>query len=110
MTKTTKVQQMSDHDLLIRVDAKVDQLSLDIREVKDGTTIEIANHEHRLLAIERVHDETNPKKAIEELAVVKQWQHDFNFKWRFIIAAAAFIGGLVSWIFSNVHLLNISLK
>lgn len=37
-----------DHDLIIRLDTKMDDLKADIKELKDGTAIKIDKHEERL--------------------------------------------------------------
>lgn len=44
---------LADHDLLQRVDTKVDGLIKDIKEIKDGTTTQLSDHETRLRSIEK---------------------------------------------------------
>ena len=39
MTMTLDQRRQADHDVLIRVDAKVDRLSLDVKDLKDGLTV-----------------------------------------------------------------------
>ena len=44
--------QQNDHDLIIRLDTKIDDLKVDIKELKDGTAMKIEDHETRLKLIE----------------------------------------------------------
>jgi hypothetical protein len=46
------LQSIRDHDLLIRLDQKVDQVSVDIKDLKDGTSKTVSDHESRLRDIE----------------------------------------------------------
>jgi hypothetical protein len=46
-------QNNRDHDLLIRLDQKVDALSTDIKDLKDGTAATINDHELRLRFLEK---------------------------------------------------------
>jgi len=45
-------EQQNDHDLIIRLDTKLDDLKTDIKELKDGTAMKIEDHEARLKIIE----------------------------------------------------------
>jgi N12 class adenine-specific DNA methylase len=41
-----------DHDLLIELKTRMESLKDDIRDLKDGTTVKISDHETRLFALE----------------------------------------------------------
>jgi hypothetical protein len=41
-----------DHDLLIELKTRMESLKDDIKDLKDGTTVKIADHETRLFALE----------------------------------------------------------
>jgi hypothetical protein len=41
-----------DHDLLIELKTRMESLKDDIRDLKDGTTVKIADHETRIFALE----------------------------------------------------------
>lgn len=41
-----------DHDLLIRVDENVKNLIIEIKDMKDGTTVKLTDHELRLRRLE----------------------------------------------------------
>jgi len=63
-----KKQNMSDHDLLITMHEQIRGIKSDIKEIKDGTTLKIEDHELRLRIIERFKDNWTGRNAI--LAVV----------------------------------------
>lgn len=50
--KVSSARTSDDHDLLIRISEKVDGLKGDVKDLKDGTSIKIADHEKRIGAIE----------------------------------------------------------
>lgn len=50
--KVSNKQNGNDHDLLIRLETKMEGLKSDIRDLKDGTNNKIADHEKRLGALE----------------------------------------------------------
>lgn len=47
------ISPSSDHDLLQRLDGKVDGLKADIRSLADGTSTQLTDHEVRLKAVEK---------------------------------------------------------
>jgi hypothetical protein len=53
LTTPMAAHVLADHDLLQRVDGKVDGLGLAIKELKDGTAAQIADHETRIRTIEK---------------------------------------------------------
>lgn len=60
MSKTTDVaptKQASDHDLLIVLSTKFDVMASDIKDLKDGTTSQIAINSKRLTEVEKQQDE-----------------------------------------------------
>lgn len=72
-----------DHDLLIRLEAKLDQVIVDVKELKDGTTQRIASLELRV-------------------GEVENWirTQKLNFKWVVTIATA--IGAVISFVVSQL--------
>ncbi len=46
------VTKMNDHDLLITMHEQIKNVRLDIKELKDGTDIKLADHEVRLRRLE----------------------------------------------------------
>lgn len=105
----------NDHDLLIRLSANFEsftkQYQLDMRELKDGTTRQISDHEIRLQKLEKNYDVAQPEEkakrllvAETEIAAVKQEIRDFittakTARW-FIGIITAIMGSVVT-LFGN---------
>lgn len=47
------VSIMSDHDLLIRLDTRMGDIRKDMREMKEGTSIKVQDHELRIRRLEQ---------------------------------------------------------
>lgn len=97
----------SDHDLLIVVTTKLDQLSIDIKELKDGTTKTLADHEMRMTSLEKVIAEVNVEKSISLLEKHEAWIHDFNVRFTFLLFLAGGLGGIITWVINSVKNLPI---
>ena len=50
--KVTSIQQGNDHDLIVELKTKIEGIRDDIKDLKDGTTAKIAEHELRLNTLE----------------------------------------------------------
>lgn len=48
----TDISKMTDHDLLITLHEQVKSIKLDIKDLKDGTSVKIADHEARIRRLE----------------------------------------------------------
>ena len=92
----------NDHDLLIRLEAKLDQVILDVKDLKDGTTMKIANLELRVNELEDCHKQIDPPKMSTRLNSLEDWvmEQKINIKW--LITIASFIGGIAGYIISQV--------
>lgn len=91
--------QRQDHDTLIEVKAMLGGLITDVKEMKDGIHVSIADHETRLRIIEKVHEAVQPEESNKQLHDVIQWQRDLQRDLqrsrRLIAAVAAGIGSFV---------------
>lgn len=56
--KVNSARTSDDHDLLIRIDTQMKGLKDDIKDLKDGTSITIADHEKRISCLEIAKGET----------------------------------------------------
>lgn len=86
MTPTTTAQdinpsrmQITDHDLLIRLEGKVDTIGGKVDELKDEL-------KPRLVAVEKV------------AADLTLWKHDFALGWKFTAIILSFIGTVIGFI------------
>ena len=100
--ENTQKLQRSDHDLLIRLESKVDQLGLDIKDVKDGTSRRISDLEAKMNLMEKIRDQYDPVKLVPMILAHEQAIHDFKLTSRVFLIIAGGTGALVSWILSNL--------
>lgn len=66
----------NDHDTLIRVEAKVDNLITDLKRQGDTIAFTMSDHGNRITKLE-------------------MWQHDFKVTWKLMVAVATTIGAVV---------------
>lgn len=95
-------RQSNDHDLLIRLEVVVNTISKDIREMKDGTAKELAQHDLRLKRIEQLLDTTNFEQAMEDFKKTQQLVHDTVVTANAFRMIAGFIGGLVVFLLTQL--------
>jgi hypothetical protein len=50
--KVLSIKNADDHDLLIELKTRMEGLKIDIKELKDGTSVQIAEHERRIFCLE----------------------------------------------------------
>lgn len=87
--------QRVDHDTLVRVEGKLDNLATDMREMKDGIREQLADHETRIRVSEILHGRVDIDSLI--LKVSTLWD-DRNKRSGFV-AAWASLGGVGSALF-----------
>ncbi len=70
---------MNDHDLLIKLNANLESFfqryDRDIKELRDGTTAQLVQHDLRLTELEKVMTEVKPLKTLQEFRML---QSNFN--------------------------------
>lgn len=101
MTKQT-LEKTSDHDLLIRLDTKLERLSEDIKEMKNTQASRIGLAEQRITILEDTFQETNPKRLKELTEANSVWIHDFKLTWKTMMTLASAIGAVVGFVFSAI--------
>ena len=87
--KVKNAQSSDDHDLLIKISTQMERLTLDVSEVKTGTTGKIDEHEKRLKCIETTLAENNGGKNEKKYTV--EW----------IFAALMFLATIANIYFSH---------
>jgi hypothetical protein len=86
---------VTDHDLLIRVDEKLSQLSVDVKELKDNTQNRLGIAEGRIIALE---------KAFE---LLKGRSSGISSFWSVFIQIATLVLTSATMLTLILHLLNI---
>ncbi len=98
MNKDQNKIQRSDHDVLVRLETKMDQVVTDISGLKDGFSLKLADHEARIQAIERVHVLVDPVQSLAELKKVIERQRDFSLMWKFIVGLVVAGSSIITWL------------
>lgn len=98
----TQKMQRDDHDTLIRVETKMDQLVSDVKELKDGLTFRVSQIEMRVADLEKLRDEIQPKTAMMKLEEVYQWKHDFKLTWKVILGIVSVTSSIAGAVVSLV--------
>jgi len=99
-------QSMTDHDMLIRLDTKVDSVIDNFKSLQDGMQARLLTVESKIRDIDAVHAQVDPlgsKKQIQEDA---EWIHDFKLRWKFIVFLIGFLGGVASVILTIISFIT----
>jgi hypothetical protein len=106
MEQDIDIGKLTDRELLVKI-ATTSTLNFaevrkDIKELKDGTTAKISDHEDR---IRKVENDFLGKKEHENIhAVLEKFVEGLNTKINYVYAFSAGVAGLASllmWIFEN---------
>lgn len=103
-------EPQKDHDLLIEINTILKQVVRDIQDLKDGTSVKIADHEKRIESIERwkssvekeIAKVPDQEKCIDKLDKELS-NHSLGNK--ITLGIYATLGGALSWLLIN-HLIG----
>ena len=70
----------ADHDLLIRIDTRMDAINAELKDLRSGLIRDIAAHDVRLLAIEASRLKFDPAVLVPKYDQVAQEWHDFKVR------------------------------
>lgn len=92
----------SDHDTLIEIRTLVGELKGEIKELKDGTHMQLHDHDRRIREIE----ETGIRQQIDERVkkydnVAFEWI-DFKSKLKVYLTMATAAGGFIAWLLNLI--------
>lgn len=94
--------QRQDHDLLIRLEGKIDSITSDLKAMKDGMSTQLIDHEGRISTIEGIVQRVSPDKTFGEFQILKQEVHDFKTSINVARIIAGAIGGVIMFVLSQV--------
>lgn len=81
----------SDHDLLVRLTVRVEDMARDLKEIKDNTQSTLGSHDLRLRKLEDSHLSVQPEKNLVKFyQLLGEWE-DFKSRWK----VYALLGGTV---------------
>lgn len=101
-TRTTiktidEIDTMRDHDLLVGLGIKFDRMASDIKDLKDGTTMQLVDLEKRVSSIEDIHREINLPETLKRVNVSYEWIRTFRDRWKFLIGIASAVGAIIGF-------------
>lgn len=88
---------MTDHDLLIRLDQKVTQLSLDVGKTNDGLTSRLGIVENRIIFYDQLLVEYPPKTNREMVLAHDKWIGDFKLTWKIILSITIALSSIITF-------------
>lgn len=102
MVETNGKFRPEDHDTLIRVETKLDQLTGVVKEIKDGTTAKLADLDLRTGVLEGIVTEVKPVETYKDFLILKSKVHD-----AFLVAKvwqwfAGAIGAFAFWVITQI--------
>lgn len=86
--------QRTDHDTLIRVEAKMDNLALDVKTAAAETASRLNDHESRLRSLETLLQRFPPETHDTLLQGLVVWKRDMATSWK-----------TIAWIFGSIQTL-----
>lgn len=96
-----KIQSL-DHDTLIRVETKMDGIVSDIKEMKDGTSKTLADHELRIQSIEDIVQITSPLETVKDFRKLQLEVRDFKTTANAFRLIAGLVGGAIMYLLTQV--------
>ncbi|MEK6878642.1 MAG: hypothetical protein AABY22_03490 [Nanoarchaeota archaeon] len=73
----------SDHDILILVHAKIEEIIREMRGIRDRFDIRIEGVESRVLILEKLIDEINPYKIVKMVTECDEFVKEYKIKTQF---------------------------
>lgn len=99
---TNEELQRKDHDTLVRLETKMDQVIGDIKEMKDGTSKTLAALDERVKMLEAVKDKMQPDVVLRHVEDLVQWKREFNTVWRAMVTISATVSGIIGFTLATV--------
>lgn len=96
-----KLQRL-DHDALIRVEENLKNIGADIKEMKDGTSLTLSDHEIRLKSIETIVQVVKPEQSLAEFRVLQQQWRDFGNNLRLLQLFWGALGAAIIFLITQV--------
>lgn len=101
-TQEWERMQRADHDTLIRVEALMNQIALEIKEFKDGLRTTILDHDTRLKVLEKINEQFQISEIAKETQNNAQWRRDFETRYKTIVMMAGFTGAVITFLIGVV--------
>lgn len=94
--------QRTDHDTIVRMEAKLDNIGSDVKTMGDGLARSIGEHEARLRSIESdIVSVGGIKPAWERFLKIESYIHDTRLTQNIYRAIAGLVGGAIFWVLTQ---------
>lgn len=92
----------TDHDNIIRIETKLDNLTDEVKLLRDGLASRVATLEQRVASIDELHAKVDPITSTKKVNDLEIKFHDFETTATIYRTMAGFIGGAIFFILSQV--------
>lgn len=92
----------SDHDTLIEIRTLVSELKHDVNQLREGTHIQLIEHDKRIRALEDQSTRIQPDEKIKKYDKVADEWADFRTRLRVYIAISSFFAGLIATVLTTL--------
>ena len=101
---TLDQRRQVDHDLILRIEVKLDRLSLDVKDLTDGLGTRMTALELRMDTYEKLVTISDPDRRLKEHDQMFTWMRETKRLWKLLLAGAVGIGFLLSQIKTIIDL------
>lgn len=92
----------SDHDTLIEIRTLVSELKHDITQLREGTHIQLIEHDKRIRTLEDQTLRLQPDEKIKKYDKLAEEWSDFKTRFKVYIALSSFFAGVVATLFTTL--------
>ena len=92
----------SDHDTLIEIRTLVAELKHDINQLREGTHIQLIEHDKRIRTLEDQNTRLQPDEKVKKYDKVAEEWGDFKTRLKVYIALVTLFGGVVGAIITQI--------
>lgn len=96
------MKDSNDHDNLIRIETKLDNLTEDVKSLKLSTMDRINKLEGKVIAIDELHARVNPLDSVIRLNQLEIKIHDFYQTSNVYRTIAGVVGGAIFFILTQI--------
>lgn len=98
MSESLEKLQRTDHDTLIRLESKVDNLVLSASQMTLTMSEKFSDHEARIRVMEKLAERADPDTNLKKLEDISQWVNDYKVRWKSLLAIASVIAGISGFV------------
>lgn len=100
LQELAKIQRL-DHDTLVRMEEHIKMIALDIKEMKEGTSFTLSDHEARLKRIETTLEIVKPEESLVEFRELQRQVRDFVVTANVFRVLGGIIGGIIVFLLTQ---------